>query len=338
MSLSTPAGVGLAMVAGLMSGNCMLPSKFLRSWRWENMWAVFSLFSLVIFPWGLAVIFVGRLGSVYGAVSLWSYIGPVCFGMCWGVAQILFGISCARLGLSLAYAIIVGMGAALGTLVPMLATQGSALRSDTLFMVLAGILLMAVGIALSGWGGRLREKQRSRDGSLRQGNAYRAAILIAIVCGLMAPMLNYSFASGQEIARQSIRLGESPLLAAYSVWPIGLAGGFVPNLAYSLYLLRRNRSWSPFKHASPDLFLSALMAALWMGAFAVYGMSAALLGDLGTSIGWGLFQIFMIMTASLSGLLTGEWKGTSGRSRAFVAAGMLFLLVATLLLTAANRH
>jgi L-rhamnose-H+ transport protein len=338
MSLSTPAGVGLAIVAGLMSGNCMLPAKFLRSWRWENMWALFSLFSLVIFPWGLAFLFVSRLGAVYGALSLSSFIGPIGFGMCWGVAQILFGISCARLGLSLAYAIIVGMGAALGTLVPMLATEGSALRSNTLFLVLAGILLMAIGVALSGWGGRLRERQSSGDDPLRRGNAYRAAVLVAIVCGLMAPMLNYSFASGQEIARQSIRLGGSPLLAAYAVWPIGLAGGFVPNLAYSLYLLKRNRSWAAFKQPSPDLFLSALMAVLWMGAFAVYGMSAALLGDLGTSIGWGLFQIFMIMTASLSGLLTGEWRGASKKSRAFVAAGMLFLIVATLLLTAANRH
>jgi hypothetical protein len=67
-------------------------------------------------------------------------------------------------------------------------------------------------------------------------------------------------------------------------------------------------------------------------------MSAALLGDLGTSIGWGLFQIFMIMTASLSGLLTGEWKRTSGKSRVLLAAGMLFLLIATFLLTAASRQ
>ena len=338
MSLSTPAGVGLAIVAGLMSGNCMVPAKFLRSWQWENMWTLFSLFSLVIFPWGLALLFVSHLGAVYGAVPLSSFIGPIGFGMCWGVAQILFGLSCARLGLSLAYAIIVGMGAALGTLLPMLATQGSALPRDTLFFVLTGILLMAIGIALSGWGGRLRERQSSGQDSISQGSGYRVAVLIAIVCGLMAPMLNYSFTSGQVIARQSIRLGGSPLLAAYAVWPIGLAGGFVPNLAYSMYLLKRNRSWAGFSRPFPDSLLSALMAVLWMGAFAVYGMSASILGGLGTSIGWGLFQIFMIMTASLSGLLTGEWRGTPKKSRALVTAGMLFLLVATLLLTAANHH
>lgn len=337
MSQSTPAGVALAIVAGLMSGNCMLPSKWLHSWRWESMWAVFSLFSLIIFPWGLALFFVSHLGIVYRSLPPSQLVAPVGFGMCWGVAQILFGISCARLGLSLAYAIIVGMGAALGTVVPMLATQRSALAHGTLLLVLTGILLMAIGITLSAWSGRLRERQNEGAGSLSGGD-YRTAVLLAILCGLMAPMLNFSFAFGQAISIRSVALGNSPLLAAYAVWPIGLTGGFIPNSVYSLYLLKRNRSWGDFKRPSPDAFLSTLMAALWMGAFAVYGMSAAFLGDLGTSIGWGLFQIFMIMTASLSGLLTGEWGCAPRKSRLFLAAGMLFLLVATLLLTAANRH
>jgi len=67
-------------------------------------------------------------------------------------------------------------------------------------------------------------------------------------------------------------------------------------------------------------------------------MSAAFLGKLGTSIGWGLFQIFMIITASLSGVLTGEWKSVPGKPKAFLASGMTLLVVATLLLTMANRQ
>ena len=338
MNPSTPAGVTLVIAAGFMSGNCMLPSKFLRSWRWENMWAVFSVFSLVVIPWALGLLFVNHLGAVYSSLSPPQFIAPIGFGISWGVAQILFGISCVRLGLSLAYAIIVGMGAAFGTLVPMLAIQGRALPRSTILLVLAGILVMAIGITLSAWSGRLRERQSEEAGSAPSSSRYRTALLLAIVCGLLAPMLNYSFAFGQEIATRSVALGNSPLLAAYAVWPIGLAGGFVPNAAYSLYLLKRNRSWADFKRPSPDLFLSLLMAVLWMGAFAVYGMSAALLGHLGTSVGWGLFQIFMIMTASLSGLLTGEWKRASAKSRALLAASILFLLLATLLLTAANGH
>jgi hypothetical protein len=46
----------------------------------------------------------------------------------------------------------------------------------------------------------------------------------------------------------------------------------------------------------------------------------------------------MIMTASLSGVLTGEWKGAPARAKVCLTAGMALLMVATLLLTAANRH
>lgn len=338
MTAVTQAGLGLTLAAGFMSGNCMLPSKFLRSWRWENMWAVFSLVSLVILPWVFALLFVNHLGAVYRSLHPSQFIAPLGFGICWGVAQILFGISVDRLGLSLAYAIIVGMGAALGTLVPLLATRRNDLDRTTVFLVLAGILLMAIGIALTAWSGRLRESMTTSTVSLREGGAYRTAILIAVVCGFLAPMLNYSFAFGQDIARQSLAFGNSPLRAGYAVWPIALAGGFLPNAGYSLYLLTRRRSWPAFQAPYPDLFWSSLMGILWMGAFSVYGMSAAILGDLGTSIGWGLFQIFMIMTASLSGVLTGEWRRASGKSKRLLAAGLTFLSVAMLLLATANRH
>jgi L-rhamnose-H+ transport protein len=332
MTTSTSAGVALAVLAGLLSGNCMLPSKFLRAWRWENMWAVFSLVSLILLPCGLALGLVHHLAQVYSSLSTGQLVAPIAFGMCWGVAQILFGISVDRLGLGLAYAIIVGMGAALGTLIPMLTLGRDALTHRTLTIVLLGIVLMASGIALTAWSGRLR------DGAANPGGRrYRASILLAILCGLLAPMLNYSFAFGQDIAKQAVAAGNPPLLASYAVWPVGLAGGFVPNAAYALYLLWRRRSWTAFKQPSRDLLLSCTMAALWMGAFSVYGMSAALLGALGTSIGWGLFQIFMILAASLSGLLTGEWRNASISARATLALGMSLLIVATLFFTAANR-
>jgi hypothetical protein len=86
-----------------------------------------------------------------------------------------------------------------------------------------------------------------------------------------------------------------------------------------------------------DVLWPTLMAILWMGAFALYGMSAVYLGALGTSIGWGLFQIFMIMTATLSGLLTAEWRGASRSAMALLGAGMAGLIGATLLLSFRGR-
>lgn len=342
MTSSTAAGLVLTILAGVMSGNCMLPVKFLRSWRWENMWWVFSLLSLVVFPWGLALLLVNHLGAVYAALSPSQLLAPIAFGAGWGIAQILFGISVARLGLGIAYAIIVGIGAVLGTLVPLFAAQHNAVNSRALALVLAGVSAMVLGIAITAWGGHLKDQikdETSKAGrSPLQRSSYPAAILLAVFCGFLAPMLNYSFAFAQDIARQAVALGNSPYLAAYSVWPVGLAGGFLPNAAYSVYLLSRSRNWSAFRAPFPDMLWSSLMAILWMGAFALYGMSTAFLGTLGTSVGWGLFQIFMIMTATLSGVLTGEWRKAPGRAKLFLSTGLVLLIIATLLFTFGNAH
>ncbi len=337
MQQSLLAGIVLTMIAGLMSGNCMLPIKFTRSWKWENTWLVFSVLSLVVFPWALAVGLVNHLAETYRALSLFQVAVPVLLGAGWGIAQILFGISVVRLGLGLAYAIIVGLGAVLGTLVPLFVGQHASGKEHAIIYVLVGVVVMMTGIALTAWGGQIREQTTPGSGQVVVHQGYTAAIMLAVLCGLMAPMLNYSFAFGQGIAQEAIRLGNPALRAGYAVWPVGLAGGVLPNIAYSLYLLSRNRTWSSFHSVSPDLFWSSLMAALWMGAFALYGMSAAYLGSLGTSIGWGLFQIFMIMTATLSGVWTGEWRHARRRATLLVSLGLSCLTGATILLALGNR-
>ncbi|HTJ30376.1 MAG TPA: L-rhamnose/proton symporter RhaT, partial [Acidobacteriaceae bacterium] len=240
-------------------------------------------------------------------------------------------------GLGLAYAIIVGLGALLGTLVPLFVQHRSQVSGRTLVEILLGVVAMILGIALSTWGGQIREDASRTKILSVSTDRYLIAVLLAILCGLMAPMLNFSFAFGQDIAHQAVLHGNSELRAGYAVWPIGLAGGFIPNIAYSLFLLRRNKSWSLFSGGSRDIFLAALMGILWMGAFAIYGVSATYLGALGTSIGWGLMQIFMIMTAMLSGVFTGEWKHAPRSSLWLFSSGFACLVIATGLLATGNH-
>ena len=328
-------GVSLVMVAGLMSGCCMLPLKFVHSWKWENVWFVFSILSLVVIPWVLAIVLVGRLFDTYRVLTAQQLAVPMLLGAGWGIAQILFGISVRRLGLGIAYAIIVGLGAVLGTVVPLFLQQRGLAKEHALKLIIGGVLIMAIGIALTAWGGHLNERAADPVQN-RVSRSYPTAISLAVLCGLMAPMLNYSFAFGQDIAKAAVAFGNQPVRAAYAVWPVGLAGGLVPNLFYSFWLLIRNRTWSLFRSTPQDLFQSSLMGVLWMGAFAIYGMSATFLGALGTSVGWGLLQIFMIMTAMLAGVFTGEWRHASASAKMLLGSGIAFLTTATVLLAVSN--
>jgi L-rhamnose-H+ transport protein len=337
VSQSFWVGIALILVAGLMAGDCMLPLKFSRRWRWENTWLVFSVVSLVLLPWILALGLVHHLFQTYNSLTPTQFVIPILFGVGWGIAQVLFGISIQRLGLALAYAIVVGLGTLLGTLVPLFVQHRAQVGRSLLIPILAGFVIMLLGIAFSGWAGQIREQRQEPGGGTSSLGRYKKAVFVAVLCGLLAPMLNYSFAFGQDIAVAAIRLGNSEVRAAYAVWPIGLAGGFVPNIGYSIYLLRRNRTAKLFQFKSQDMFWAILMAVLWMGAFALYGMSATYLGRFGTSIGWGLFQIFMIMAATLSGVFTGEWKSASRFAKVLLASSIICLGSATALLAYANR-
>jgi L-rhamnose-proton symport protein (RhaT) len=70
-----------------MSGHCMLPLKFNRRWKYENTWIVFSVVSLVLLPWALALGLVDHLFETYPSLSMFQIAVPFLFGIGWGIAQ-----------------------------------------------------------------------------------------------------------------------------------------------------------------------------------------------------------------------------------------------------------
>jgi len=105
---------------------------------------------------------------------------------------------------------------------------------------------------------------------------------------------------------------------------------FLCNFTYSLYLLRRNRTFRLFGEPGTAHYwgLGILMGLDWMAGMAAYGAGALSLGKLGTSMGWILFIASMIIVANVSGALTGEWKGSSPRTLGIMAAGIATLMIA----------
>jgi len=204
MAVNLWLGLSLTLVAGLLSGNCMLPMKFAKRWAWENTWLIFSIVSLVILPWTLALSLVENVGAVYAALPPSEFFAPLAFGAGWGIAQILFGLSVARLGMALGYAIIVGLGALLGTLVPLFVKHREVIATGRGALILSGVAIMVLGIAISARAGKAREGVDKHA----SGGSYGAALAVAVLCGVMAPMLNYSFAFGQGIAEEAC--GKAP--------------------------------------------------------------------------------------------------------------------------------
>lgn len=59
---------------------------------------------------------------------------------------------------------------------------------------------------------------------------------------------------------------------------------------------------------------------------------------LGTSVGWAPYQIFVIIAASVSGLITGEWRGAGRRALGTLVAGLVLLALATAIISYGNSY
>lgn len=335
--MESELGIFLAVAAGLMVGNCMLPLNYLRKWRWENAWIIFTLVALVLVPWALAFFRVPNLLSVYSNVNSASFMIPLLFGAGWGVAQVLFGLAVIRAGMALSFAITIGLSAALGSLVPILLRHPQALVSGRGLVLLLGEVLMVTGVVVCCWAGRRREKEQKADTATTTERSYVAGVSLAALAGLLAPMLNYALAFGDNLILEALRQHTLRADAPYAVWPIALAGGAVPNILYPLWLLQRNRTWINFVPVWPEITLGMIMGLLWMGSVAIYGMATTLLGVLGASIGWSIYQICIIVMANVSGWIAGEWRGVSQYSKIILWSGLLLLGFATVAITYGNH-
>lgn len=337
MGVETVIGIVIAMLGGFMAGNCMLPLEYLRRWRWENTWIVFSLVALIVVPWTLAFFRVPDLIGVYSGVNIGAFTMPFLYGAGWGVAQVLFGLAVLRIGMALSFATTIGLGAALGALVPILLRQPAVLKTLHGEVLLVGVFLMVAGVIVCSWAGWRRQKEQGGKTVAAGKGFFGSGLAMAITAGLLAPMLNYALAFGDRFVAEALRHHAKVPDAPYAVWPIALAGGAVPNLTYSIWLLYRNNTWGNFFPIWPQILMGTIMGVLWMGSVAAYGTATTLLGLLGASVGWSIYQISMILTSNVSGWMSGEWKGAGMRSKTALWSGLFLLGSATLVLTYGNH-
>jgi len=78
------------------------------------------------------------------------------------------------------------------------------------------------------------------------------------------------------------------------------------------------------------------MDAFQDGAIFLFGLGYFKLGDLGVSVGYAVFMSFAIIVGNVHGFRTGEWKGASRRSVAWIVAGIAILVAGVCILGLGN--
>jgi L-rhamnose-H+ transport protein len=330
MTASVGWGIAGVLLGGLLNGTWVLPMKRQRAWHWENSWLVYSVAGLTVLPWAAALAAVPQLSDVFHRTSGLTLIKVLIFGFGWGIGSVLFGLGVSRLGLAVGYGIILGLIAPIGTFLPLVVLHPERLWTRQGQALIAGTLLVIVGIVFLAIAGRRREREAQTLAPMIQ-SGFLAGLVICLLSGIFSPMLNFSFVFGQELQQQALASGARPSMAPNAIWSLALAAGFVANAGYCVYLLQKNRTWHLFSPSNtPGSYWigGSLMGVVCFGSFIAYGIGATALGPLGGIVGWPLFMSMSLITSNFWGALTGEWVGASRRSYGYSLVGIAFLIVA----------
>ena len=152
-------------IGGLAAASFYLPYKKVKNWKWETYWLVGGFFSWIIAPWLLAMLIVPQTPQILASVPLKTMLTTFLFGAMWGIGGLTFGLTVRYLGIALGYAIVLGLCAAFGTLVPPIFSGqlASMAKTSSGQVILFGVFICIGGIALSGKAGMCKEKELSDE-------------------------------------------------------------------------------------------------------------------------------------------------------------------------------
>jgi L-rhamnose-H+ transport protein len=334
--IGTVSGLSILILAGVMNASFTLPMKYVCRWAWENTWLAWTTFALLLLPPAVTLTTVPHFGEVYRSVTTSIVLEVVSFGAGWGVAQVFFGLAVDAIGIALTFSLVLGTSAAVGTLVPLLRLHPERLNTPPGHGVLVGIALVLAGVLVCAVAGMRRENALKLHPGPRRNGIF--GLVLAILCGFGASFVNFGLAFGAPLVQSARAFGASALNASNAVWmPLMLAGA-VPNLLYCFWLLRRNRTTGKFPAGGASHWaLAFVMAVCWYGSTLLYGFSTVMLGAWGPILGWPLFMSLIVITASLLGMLTGEWKDSGATPLRIQWAGVSLLVLAIFILAATSR-
>ncbi len=336
MGTSLAEALLLILAAAVMNATYTLPMKLNRSWSWEHSWLTFSVLGVVVVPTIIATLVVPGLWSIYRQTPAGTLLAMALFGAGWGISMVFFGLAIPLVGVAIVFTIALSTSAASGSLLPLLTQHPDRLFTKEGAVLLAGIVLIALGVAFCGKAGLERDRAK---GSATAKKNFARGFLFALISGVLGSLLNLGLAYGDGIQQAARDRGASVAMSSNAVWLPCVYAGFAPGVFYCLYLMKKNSTLSAFRPKARWYYwlMAACMGLLWYGSILLYSLSTTLLGTLGTSIGWPLFLSSIVLISTIVGVLTGEWAPSVRGPFRTLLIGLFLLIGAIGLLSEAGQ-
>lgn len=332
MNTELISGIGLIAFGAFASSSFAMAFSKTRGWAWENNWLVYSLFAYIIVPLISCFIFCPGFGNTLVNMPVGELALVFGLGIIYGICNLTFGLSLRYLGLSLGFALSLGLMMILGTILPP-AIDG---RLHALFaqskggMLIAGLVIALAGIALSAYSGALKDKASGSEAN--KDFNFKTGILMVLFVGITGVSQALGIEQGNVIANEMTRTGIDPLFASLPIFIVLYGGSFIITLIWCLVLAKKSNKLDAFVSVPEGGILKnyafcGLAGFLWFINYIFYGMGRSHMGEFSFTA-WGILMSLSIVFATLWGFYRGEWKSTSANTRVCMFAGLIVLVVA----------
>ena len=242
-----------------------------------------------------------------------------------------------------------GLCAATGTLLPPICTGHAAdlVATPSARMVLGGVGIALLGIVAVGVAGRLKEGEMSEEAKKKAVAEFdfRKGLVTAVIAGVPSAGINFGLQGAPELERAALDAGASPTWAGMPVLTVVLWGGVLTQLVWSICQHRKNRSFGDYRFLdqsnnlnnrtieqfSPwtllvNYLLSILVGIIGVMQFVLQKAGEPLMGDF-RYISFAVLMSSAVFFSTILGVFLGEWKGTSVRTKALLAGGIVILAI-----------
>ena len=334
-------GILLIAIGAFSSGSFAVPFGKIKGWQWETYWMVFSFGAYIVLPLLACLIFTPDFINIIKSTPSKVIITVFWLGAVYGIGNLSFGLALRYLGLSLGYALALGLMLAIGTLIPPLIDGRLTimLESSGGNLLIGGIVVASFGIALSAWAGILKDKTVSADKKKETISEFNLVkgILSALLVGVTGSAMALGFDQGMPIAAVAEAGGTNPLFSMMPVYIVFLVGTFCTTIIWCFYLGIKNKSISNYVNANTSRVLTLnygfglLAGLLWFSQFIFYGMGKSKMGPF-TFTSWGILMALTIAFATLWGLIRKEWKGASTKVYIIMTIALVIIVAASFMI------
>jgi L-rhamnose-H+ transport protein len=356
-------GILFHSLGGGASGSWYMPFDWVKKWRWEIYWITGGLFAWLIMPFVAVLLTTPNWQGILQATDSGVVRNTYIMGLLWGVGGLTYGLAIRYLGMSLGNSVLLGITSVVGSLglpvlrnipgVAELIPEGLSF-SDLMGnpggqIVILGILILLVGIVLSGRAGITKDKDL---GNVKEGVntefSLSKGLVIAVVSGVLSAFFSFGIDAGKEMA-ESVRAlavaqnypfltdsgdGFKYLFENNIIFFVILWGGLTTNVIWTTGLILKNKTAGDFVDKKTPLLGNYLFCALagttWFLQFFFYGMGETKIGNGASS--WTLHMATIILTANLWGFYRKEWKGVSKKTYNTILLGIGAILLSVIVI------